>query len=159
MPKPEVTGVLSRRKASIWTKIHPLFAIGQLLAFFVSVGFLVAYFRGGVPFHDVHVTVLIKISLMVGAVITGSLWEKDVFGHWWFAPEFMSEDLMTLIVFITQMSYLGIAMALPGKTQPLLLTIGLAYFVYALNVAQYIHRTQQMNKDAATLRKGLKKAA
>ena len=69
MPKPEVTGVLSRRKASIWTKIHPLFAIGQLLAFFVSVGFLVAYFRGGVPFHDVHVTVLIKISLMVLSLI------------------------------------------------------------------------------------------
>ena len=40
------------------------------MAFVVSVGCLVAYFVGAVPFHVVHVSVLVKIGLMVGAVLT-----------------------------------------------------------------------------------------
>jgi hypothetical protein len=58
MPKAALSAVLERRKSSIWTKIHPIFALGQLLAFFVSIGFLIAFFRHAVPFHDVHVAVM-----------------------------------------------------------------------------------------------------
>lgn len=147
MAQGRAAAVYGRRKASIWTKIHPLFAIGQLLAFFVSVGFLIAFARGAVSFHTVHVSVLVKIGLMVGAVITGSLWERDVFGFWWFAPEFFVEDVMTLIVFITQVSYLLMVYTHPGQLTPALVLLGVAYIMYAANVAQYIHRTQRMKKE------------
>jgi 3-vinyl bacteriochlorophyllide hydratase len=147
MPKAALSAVLERRKSSIWTKIHPIFALGQLLAFFVSIGFLIAYLRGAVPFHDVHVSVMVKIGLMVGAVITGALWEHDVYGHWWFAPEFLVEDVMTLIVFITQISYIIMVYTHPGQMNAILCLLGLAYLLYFGNVAQYIHRTQRMKKD------------
>jgi 3-vinyl bacteriochlorophyllide hydratase len=151
MPEAGLHSVRARRAASLWTTIHPLFAIGQLLAFFVSVGLIVAYSCHAVSFHVVHVSVLVKIGLMVGAVITGSLWEHDVFGWWWFAPEFLAEDVMTLIVFIFQVSYLLMTWFHPGEMRPILVILALAYTVYLANVAQYIHKTQQIKKDAVVL--------
>jgi 3-vinyl bacteriochlorophyllide hydratase len=142
--------VSDRRRASIWTLIHPLFAIGQLLAFFVSVGLFVAYLRGSVPFHVVHVSVLVKVGLMVGAVLTGAFWERDVFGYWWFAPEFLFEDVMTLIVFITQLTYLAMVFFHPHMMNAIIGILAVAYLVYIGNVAQYIHRTQARKKETAS---------
>jgi 3-vinyl bacteriochlorophyllide hydratase len=159
MPESGPLSVRDRRKASIWTLIHPLFAIGQLFAFLVSVGLFVAYLCGKVPFHAVHVSVLVKIGLMAGAVITGSFWERDVFGYWWFAPEFLFEDVMTLVVFITQMSYLAMVISHPQMMPVILGILAFAYLVYLANVAQYIHRTQTMKKETAAAEADLKKAA
>lgn len=159
MPEPPALLVRERRAASVWTMIHPVFALGQLLAFVVSVGLLIAYLRHGVSFHAVHVSVLTKIGLMVGAVITGSLWEHDVFGHWWFAPEFMFEDVMTLIVFIMQLSYLLMVFTHPENMRAILGILVLAYATYLANVAQYIHRTQRQKHEADAARASLKQAA
>ncbi|MBD5636166.1 MAG: hypothetical protein IAI49_16985 [Candidatus Eremiobacteraeota bacterium] len=148
MEKIGAPSTAARREASIWTLIHPLFAIGQLLAFVVSVSLFVAYFRGAVSFHAVHVSVLVKIGLMLGAVVTGACWERDVFGYWWFAPEFLFEDVMTVIVFITQMSYLAVVFFHPADMSVILGVLGAAYAVYLANVAQYIHRTQTRKKEA-----------
>ena len=147
MPDARPQAARLKRAASIWTTIHPIFAIGQLLAFFVSVGFVIAYFRHAVPFHAVHVSVLVKIGLMVGAVLTGSFWERDVFGWWWFAPEFLAEDVMTLMVFVLQLSYLAMTWLHPGAMGPILSVLGVAYAVYVANVAQYIHKTQRMKAE------------
>ncbi len=159
MPEARALLVGERRAASVWTKVHPVFALGQLLAFLVSVGLLVAYLRHGVSFHVVHISVLTKIGLMVGAVITGSLWEHDVYGHWWFAPEFMFEDVMTLIVFIMQLSYLLMVLTHPENMRAILGILVLAYAIYLANVAQYIHRTQRQKHEAAAAQASLKKAA
>jgi 3-vinyl bacteriochlorophyllide hydratase len=159
MPEASALAVRDRRKASIWTMIHPLFAIGQLLAFFVSVGYLVAYFRGAVSYEAVHVSVLVKIGLMVGAVLTGSFWEHDVFGYWWFAPEFLLEDVMTLIVFMFQVAYLAVVAFHRDLMPAVLLMLGIAYTVYAINVAQYIHRTQLQKRETHAAEKMLGIAA
>lgn len=146
MPLTSIEEVRARRKASVWTKIHPLFALGQLLAFFISVGLLVAYLFGRVPFSLVHVWVMTKIGLMIGAVVTGALWEKDVFGHYWFAPEFLVEDVMTVNVFILQVAYVLMAYTHPENLSVILWVLFLAYSVYIGNVAQYIVRTANMQK-------------
>jgi 3-vinyl bacteriochlorophyllide hydratase len=159
MPEAAPHSVRERRAASMWTMIHPLFAIGQLFAFFVSVGLLIAYFRGAVPFHVVHVSVLVKIGLMVGAVVTGSLWERDVFGYFWFAPEFLLEDVMTLVVFIFQVSYLAMVALHPTLMPAVIGMLCVAYAVYIGNVAQYIHRTQRDKQQAVVAEPELKKAA
>jgi 3-vinyl bacteriochlorophyllide hydratase len=159
MPEATSLSVRERRSASKWTMIHPLFAIGQLLAFFISVGLLIAYARGAVPFHVVHVSVLVKIGLMVGAVITGSLWERDVYGFFWFAPEFMFEDVMTLIVFIFQVTYLAMVALHPDRMVAVIGVLCTAYAVYVANVAQYIHRTQREKQHAVVVPHELKRAA
>ncbi len=141
--------MVARRAASVWTKIHPVFALGQLLAFFVSVGLLFAYFRGGVSIDAVHQSVLVKVALMLGAIVTGALWEKDVFGEYWFAPEFMGEDTMTVNVFILHVGYLVMAWTHPDNITAQIGTLIVAYGVYIANVAQYVLRTAHMGKHAA----------
>jgi 3-vinyl bacteriochlorophyllide hydratase len=141
--------MVARRSASVWTKIHPVFALGQLLAFFVSLGLLIGYFRGAVSFDVVHQSVLVKVALMVGAIITGALWEKDVFGAYWFAPEFMAEDTMTVNVFILHASYLLMAVAHPENVSLLIGMLIVAYGVYVANVAQYVVRTAVLGKHVA----------
>jgi 3-vinyl bacteriochlorophyllide hydratase len=141
--------MVARRSASIWTKIHPVFALGQLLAFCVSVGLLVGYFRGVVTFDAVHQSVLVKVALMIGAIVTGALWEKDVFGHYWFAPEFLGEDTMTVNVFILHIGYLAMVVAHPDNVTAQIGTLIVAYGVYIANVAQYILRTANLGKHVA----------
>jgi 3-vinyl bacteriochlorophyllide hydratase len=141
--------MVARRAASIWTKIHPIFALGQLAAFCVSVGLLIGYFRGAVSFDVVHQSVLIKVALMVGAIVTGAFWEKDVFGKYWFAPEFMGEDTMTVNVFILHIGYLVMVVTHPDNVTAQIGTLIIAYGVYIANVAQYVARTAHLGKRAA----------
>jgi 3-vinyl bacteriochlorophyllide hydratase len=86
----------------------------------------------------VHLSVLTKIAFMIGAVITGSLWEHDVYGRWWFAHEFFVEDVMTANVFALHVAYLISYYAFPQHMTATLTLLGIAYAVYGLNVAQYI---------------------
>jgi 3-vinyl bacteriochlorophyllide hydratase len=141
--------MVARRSASVWTKIHPIFALGQLLVFFVSVGLLFGFFRGAVSFETVHASVLLKVTLMLGAIVTGALWEKDVFGKYWFAPEFMGEDTMTVNVFILHVGYLVMAVTHPENVTAQIGTLIVAYGVYIANVAQYVLRTANLGKHVA----------
>ncbi len=157
-------GYLARRQASIWTKIHPFFAFGQLLTFFVSVGLLVAYLFGKVPFSIVAISVLIKIALMLGAMITGAFWERDVFGQFWFAPEFFVEDVITAVVFYLHLAYLYAVYFAPFGGKLALPTLVVAYTAYAINVGQYVIRHGQVRKKerelaASRASKELKKSA
>jgi 3-vinyl bacteriochlorophyllide hydratase len=141
--------VRSRREASKWTRIHPIFALGQLGAFFVSVGFLIAYGFGWVGFAAVHESVLIKIALMIGAIVTGALWEKDVFNWYWFAPDFFFEDAWTVNVFLLHLGYLAVVYTEPSNPAKALLLLVIAYIVYVANVVQYVWRTHKMGVDTA----------
>lgn len=138
--------VRARRRASVWTSIHPIFAIGQLLAFVVSVVLLVLYFRGTVTFETVHQSVIFKIFLMLGAVVTGALWERDVYGHYWFAPEYLFEDTMTVIVLVLHVGYLLMAYTHADNLSSVIGMLLFAYAVYIANVAQYVWRNHQHNR-------------
>jgi 3-vinyl bacteriochlorophyllide hydratase len=132
------TSVQERRDASVWTRIHPIFAIGQLGVFLVSVALLGLYAAHLVPFAAVYLSVLVKIVLMVGAIVTGSLWEHDVFGEWWFAEEFFVEDVMTVNVFLLHVAVVVMFFTLPGRLDAVAGLLLFAYLIYAINVAQYI---------------------
>lgn len=133
-----LTTVQERRDASVWTRIHPIFAIGQLGVFVVSAALLALYAFHAVPFTAVYLSVLMKIVLMLGAIVTGSLWEHDVFGEWWFADEFFVEDVMTLNVFLLHVGVVVWYFAQPDRLGPVAGLLVFAYVIYTINVAQYI---------------------
>ncbi|MFY9779474.1 MAG: 2-vinyl bacteriochlorophyllide hydratase [Candidatus Baltobacteraceae bacterium] len=161
MTQPAPEGYLARRQASVWTRIHPFFAFGQLLTFLVSVGLLVAYLFGKVSFSIVAISVLIKIGLMAGAMLTGAFWEQDVFGQFWFAPEFFVEDVITVIVFALHLAYLYAVYAAPFGGKLALPTLAIAYTAYAINVGQYVIRHNKVRQDERELSasKRLRKSA
>lgn len=149
--------VLERRSASIWTKVHPIFALGQLGVFIVSVAMVGLYFLHVVPLSAVNDSVLVKFAFMVLAIVTGSLWEHDVYGYWWFAPQFLVEDVMTANVLLLHVGYLATYYLLPAHLGVILALLGLAYAVYGLNVGQYIlsHLRMQRSENAAQTSRGV----
>jgi 3-vinyl bacteriochlorophyllide hydratase len=141
--------VQERRDASLWTRIHPVFAISQLGVFVVSVALLALFALHVVPFTVVYLTVLLKIALMIGAIVTGALWEHDVFGEWWFAEEFFVEDVMTINVFLLHVGAVVFYFAQPGNLGAVAGLLVFAYVIYAINVAQYIIQHGSARKPAA----------
>jgi 3-vinyl bacteriochlorophyllide hydratase len=86
---------------------------------------------------------------MVGAIVTGSLWEHDVFGEWWFAEEFFVEDVMTVNVFLLHVAVVVMYFKLPGELGAVAGLLVFAYVIYALNVAQYIAQHASARPPAA----------
>jgi 3-vinyl bacteriochlorophyllide hydratase len=143
-----VEQIEQRRTASKWTRIHPLFALAQLGVFLVSAILLALYYTGHVSFNAVHVSVLIKVAFMVGAIVTGAFWEKDVYGKWWFANEYIIEDVMTVNVFGLHVLYLVCVYMFPQYLSFNVVLLTVAYVVYGLNVGQYIWRHALNQKHA-----------
>jgi 3-vinyl bacteriochlorophyllide hydratase len=123
-----------------------MFALGQLGIFMMSVVLLALYFLHVVPFAAVQLSILIKIVFMIGAVLTGSFWEHDVYGKWWFAHEFFIEDVMTLNVFALHVLYLVTYYVWPWDSRAIIAVLLVAYAVYGLNVLQYIISHVNANK-------------
>jgi 3-vinyl bacteriochlorophyllide hydratase len=130
--------IAQRRAATIWTRIHPPFAFAQLAVCIVSVGLICLFFAGQVSFKIVHVSALLKIGLMAGAMLTGSLWERAVYGYWWFAPEFFLEDLLTYVVALFQIGYLLVYYHSPDNLAANVAVLIVSYFAYVVNVTQYV---------------------
>jgi 3-vinyl bacteriochlorophyllide hydratase len=134
--------IAERRAATIWTRLHPPFAFAQLAVCIASVGLICLFFAGRVSFSLVHDSALLKIALMAGAVITGSLWERAVYGYWWFAPQFFLEDLLTYVVALFQIGYLIVYYHSPDNLAANVAVLIVSYLAYVVNVTQYVLKHQ-----------------
>jgi 3-vinyl bacteriochlorophyllide hydratase len=73
---------LHLRDTSIWTKVQAVLAPTQFIAFIVSVILVYRAWHGGYGYDAAKVSILIKISLLWAITITGMIWEKEIFGHY-----------------------------------------------------------------------------
>jgi 3-vinyl bacteriochlorophyllide hydratase len=71
-------------------------------------------------------------------MVTGSIWEKVVFGKWLFAPAFFWEDVVSMGVIALHTLY--VVMALTGWGTPVeqMLVALAAYLAYVVNAAQFL---------------------
>ncbi len=144
--------IAQRREATIWTRIHPPFAFAQLAVCVVSVILIGFFFAGQISFNVVHLSALLKIALMAGAVVTGSLWERAVYGYWWFAPQFFLEDLMTYVVALFQIGYLLVYYHSPDNLAANVAVLIVSYLAYVVNVTQYVLKHASARRAMALVR-------
>jgi 3-vinyl bacteriochlorophyllide hydratase len=127
---------MARRQQSPWTLVQIIGAPIQFLFFFISGGFVVYTIATGQAANITNVMVVIKVILMYFMCITGMFWEHDVFGHYYFAPEFFWEDAITTIVMITHTLFI-VGLVLNANESTLLTLIVIAYLSYLFNAGQY----------------------
>jgi 3-vinyl bacteriochlorophyllide hydratase len=127
---------MQRRQDSPWTLVQIIGAPIQLLFFFVSGGFVIYTLLTAQSAELTNLLVVIKVAIMYFMCITGMLWEKDVFGHYYFAPEFFWEDAVTTVVMITHTLFI-VGLVLNANENTLLTLIVVAYLSYLFNAAQY----------------------
>lgn len=152
------TEQMERRRTSKWTIVQIVGAPIQLLIFLVSCGFVIYSLVTGEGFLATQISFLVKVIVLYFMCITGMFWEKDVFDHYYFAPQFFKEDAVTTVVMLTHTICL-VALLLGVNDKTLLLLIIVAYLSYVINALQYFFKflkNRQKRMNATTTEAVLK---
>jgi 3-vinyl bacteriochlorophyllide hydratase len=85
-------------------------------------------------------------------MITGSIWEKEVFGKYLFAPAFYWEDVFSMLVLALHTAYL-FALAFGILEARALMVLALsAYLAYVINAAQFLWKLRQARLQESSQR-------
>jgi 3-vinyl bacteriochlorophyllide hydratase len=126
-----------RRDASPWTTVQGVLAPVQFGVFLVSLGLVISYLSTGEGLAAATVSIVIKTLVLYAIMITGSIWEREVFGRYLFALPFFWEDVVSIGVLALHTAYLC-ALAF-GADVRLQMTIALlAYASYVINATQFV---------------------
>lgn len=136
-----------RRDASKWTFVQGILAPIQFFVCIVSVFLVVRFLLTGQDQTLAHASILLKTALLLLIMVTGCLWEHDVYGQYLFAPAFFWEDAVSMAVIALHLAYvIGLALLSTGNavTHELLMVIALAgYATYLVNAAQFLAKLRQ----------------
>jgi 3-vinyl bacteriochlorophyllide hydratase len=127
-----------RRDASKWTFVQGVLAPAQFAVFVISLGFVLHFMITGRGLTAANASVVVKTMVLFTIMVTGSLWERDVFGRYLFAPAFFWEDVVSMAVIALHTLYLVALFA--GSVEPnRLMVIALAaYASYVINATQFV---------------------
>jgi 3-vinyl bacteriochlorophyllide hydratase len=127
-----------RRDASRWTLVQGVLAPLQFAVFLVSVCLVLRYLASGEGLTAATVSIVVKTFVLYAIMITGSLWEHDVYGRYLFAPAFFWEDAVSMIVLALHTAYLAaLATAVLGPREQMFLALA-AYVTYVVNATQFL---------------------
>ncbi|HMS79011.1 MAG TPA: 2-vinyl bacteriochlorophyllide hydratase [Burkholderiaceae bacterium] len=148
-----------RRDESSWTIVQGVLAPLQFLVFLVSLGLVLRFLATGEGQTAATVSIVVKTLVLYTIMVTGSLWEKDVYGVYLFAPAFYWEDVFSMAVLALHTAYL-VALAtgwLDARGQMMLALA--AYATYVVNAGQFLLKLRAARLDAARQAAGTAGAA
>ncbi len=136
-----------RRDNSPWTIVQGVLAPIQFLAFLVSLAFIVRFFVTGEGLWAANLSIVIKTLTLYTIMITGSIWEKEVFGKYLFARPFFWEDVFSIAVLVLHTAYL-VALAFDALAPvPLMLLALAAYAAYLVNAGQFLWKLRMARRE------------
>lgn len=137
---------LARRNASAWTKVQAILAPIQFIAFIISFFLVIRYLATGQGLLLANISVIIKIALLWLITITGMIWEKEVFGQWFLAPEFFWEDVGNAVAIVFHNLYF-VAIWLGWSSDAVMTLMLVAYTTYLVNCGQFVIRGIRTRKQ------------
>ena len=127
-----------RRDASTWTLVQGILAPLQFAVFIISLYLVWRFLASGEGYLAATLSIIIKTLVLYTIMITGSLWEKDVFGKYLFAGPFYWEDIVSSLVMVLHTAYvLVVVFGWLNATEQMVLAL-VAYTAYVINAAQYL---------------------
>jgi len=140
-----------RRDASRWTLVQGLLAPIQFLVFLVSAVLVVRFLMTGHGLQAATISVLTKTLVLYTIMVTGCIWEKDVFGKYLFAPAFFWEDFVSMFVLALHTAYVAALLfgSLHARYQMYIAL--LAYSTYLINAAQFVIKLRKARLEGDTL--------
>lgn len=137
----------ARRDASPWTVVQGILAPLQFAVFLVSLALVARFLATGEGLLLATVSVIAKTVLLYTIMITGSIWEKEVFGRWLFARAFFWEDLFSFLVIGLHTAYLAMLILAFGDAREQMLVALAAYAAYVVNAAQFVLKLRAARRD------------
>jgi 3-vinyl bacteriochlorophyllide hydratase len=139
-----------RRNASKWTVVQGVLAPLQLLVCLISAVLVIRYLRTGDGLGIANASVLVKTAVLYTIMVTGAIWEKEVFGQYLFAEAFFWEDVVSFLVIALHTVYVwGLLASWPPRQ---LMWIALAaYGVYVVNATQFLLKLRAARRAEAAV--------
>lgn len=136
-----------RRDESRWTIVQGVLAPVQFVIFVASCALVVRYLATGEGFAAATASVVFKTLALYAIMITGSIWEKVVFGRYLFARAFFWEDVFSILVLALHTAYLAalVSGALTAREQMYLALA--AYASYVINATQFLLKLRAARLD------------
>jgi 3-vinyl bacteriochlorophyllide hydratase len=136
-----------RRDRSRWTLVQGILAPLQLLACLVSVWLVLHCLATGDGATAATVSVVVKTAFLYAIMVTGAIWEREVFGVYLFAPSFFWEDVVSMAVIGLHTAYLvALATGALGLRGQMLLALA-AYATYAVNALQFFWKLRMARRQ------------
>ena len=127
-----------RRDESVWTLVQGVLAPLQFVVFLVSLALVIRTLATGEGAFAADVSIVVKTLVLYLIMVTGSIWEKVVFGKWLFAPAFFWEDVFSMLVLALHTLYLVMLFAGIGTIEQRLLVALAGYSAYVINAGQFL---------------------
>lgn len=140
-----------RRDSTVWTLVQGLLAPVQFVVFLVSLGLVLRYFGTGEGAFAADVSIIVKTLTLYTIMVTGSIWEKVVFGKWLFAPAFFWEDVFSMLVLALHTAYLVMLLGGIGSTEQRMVVALAGYGAYVVNAAQFLWKLRMARLQGADL--------
>ena len=127
-----------RRDASGWTTVQAVLAPAQFAVFFISLCLVVHCLVTGNGALAATISIVVKTVFLAAIMVTGSLWEREVFGRFLFARAFFWEDVVSMAVIALHLAYLvALLSGLVGIRYQLFIALA-AYAAYLINATQFL---------------------
>jgi 3-vinyl bacteriochlorophyllide hydratase len=94
-----------------------------------------------------HVSVLVKTGFLYTIMVTGAIWEKDVFGQYLFAPAFFWEDVVSMAVIALHTAYIISLFMDVTAIQRMGIALA-AYATYCINAGQFLLKLRAARREA-----------
>jgi 3-vinyl bacteriochlorophyllide hydratase len=136
-----------RRDSTPWTLVQGILAPIQFVVFFVSVLLVLRFLSTGEGFEAATASIVVKTLLLYTIMITGCIWEYEVFGKYLFAPAFYWEDVFSMLVLALHTAYLGALVFGYGDAEFQMLLALAAYAAYVVNATQFLLKLRAARRD------------
>jgi 3-vinyl bacteriochlorophyllide hydratase len=127
-----------RRDNTRWTLVQGILAPLQFVIFLISLALVIRYLMTGEGYAIATWSIVIKTGVLYLIMITGSIWEKVVFGQYLFAPAFFWEDVFSMAVLALHTAYLIALFTSALGPQALMILALAAYATYVVNAVQFL---------------------
>jgi 3-vinyl bacteriochlorophyllide hydratase len=139
-----------RRDASKWTLVQGVLAPIQFLVCLISIALVARFLLTGLGEQIAHQSILLKTLLLLTIMVTGCLWEHDVYGQYLFAPAFFWEDVVSMGVITLHLTYVAGLLLLQWRSDTLMWIALAAYTTYLINAAQFLWKLRQARLQIQT---------
>ena len=141
----------ARRDATRWTLVQGVLAPLQFIVFGISLVLVLRYMTTGEGWVAANLSFIAKTALLYSIMVTGSIWEKVVFGRWLFAPAFYWEDMVSMVVIaLHTLCLLAMITGWLGPRDQMLLALA-AYAAYVINAVQFLLKLRAARRQEADL--------
>jgi len=130
----------AKRDATVWTLVQGILAPVQFLVCLVSLYLVLQYLISGQGYELATISVVVKTFFLYLIMLTGSIWEKVVFGKYLFAESFFWEDVFSMLVISLHTIYLYFLITGGMSDRSLMYLALAAYASYFINAGQFIYK-------------------